>query len=83
VRTTNSPEGRSARSLFERAPCGDPNDAACATVEHTWSGAVTRATHRFHKLQGETLSGGGTALYRVPPDPVEPFESVDEAFVIE
>jgi hypothetical protein len=60
-------------TVFEKAPCGDPYNPNCARVEHTWSGTVTQATGDFEELQGGPVSGGGHAVYRVPPDPVEPF----------
>jgi hypothetical protein len=65
-------------TLFETFECGDPQ---CATfsVDQRWSGPVTDAQRRFHKLRGGTVSGGGTAVLDAAT-----FEilAVDEVLVI-
>jgi hypothetical protein len=69
-------------TLFEKAPCDTTSSDKCTKVRHTWSGTVTHATGRFDGLLGATVSGGGVARYRYPPDNVEPFERVDEMLII-
>jgi hypothetical protein len=52
-------------TIHEIVRCGDPPCRTDAT-EQRWSGTVTQATRRFHKLAGESISGGGLVVFHVP-----------------
>src|ERR1700730_11832379 len=45
-------------TIFEAWTC----DANCS-VDQRWSGTVTRATRRFHQLEGGSVSGGGLFVF--------------------
>jgi hypothetical protein len=61
-------------TIFEAWTC----DASCA-VDQEWSGTVTRATRRFHHLDGGSVSGGG--LFEFDPATFD-LLTFDEVLVI-
>lgn len=60
-------------TIFEAWTC----NARCA-VDQRWSGTVTRATRRFHRLEDGSVSGGGLFVF----DPVTFDLTLDEVLVI-
>jgi hypothetical protein len=69
-------------ALFERGPCDPASAPECATARHSWSGVVVDATRGYRRLEGALVSGGGTARFRFPADPVSPFASLDDYVVV-
>jgi hypothetical protein len=47
--------------ISEADGCGDP-DCGALVIDQQWVGDVTRATHRFHKLNGVSVAGGGQVV---------------------